>query len=119
MGLYQTQIWRQTAAFGQRGFGLGSMENASTIQKPQLHHQLQRHLGHTQLKHIKHAACKACFKRKFFLSFTPCMALCNMRIQGIGIEITQKIHLKCSDTFIKAGLSHHLAALLLLMEPSH
>ena len=47
------------------------------------------------------------------------MVICSMRIQGIGIEITQKIHLKYSDTFIKAGLSHHLAALLLLMVPSH
>ena len=95
------------------------MENASTIQKPQLHHQLQRHLGHTQLKHIKHAACKACFAHKSFLSSTPCMAIHSMRMQGIGIEITQKIHLKFSDTFLKADLSYHLAALLLLMAPSH
>ena len=95
------------------------MENAPTIQKPQLHHQLQGHLGHTQLKHTKHAACKTCFAHKSFLSFTPCTAIHSILIQGIGIEITKKIHLKFSDTFIKAGLSHHLAALLLLMAPSH
>ena len=47
------------------------------------------------------------------------MAIHSMRMQGIGIEITQKIHLKFSDTFLKADLSYHLAALLLLMAPSH
>ena len=47
------------------------------------------------------------------------MAICSILIQGIGIEITQKVYLKCSDTFIKAGLSHHLAALLLLMMSPH
>ena len=47
------------------------------------------------------------------------MAIHSMRMQGIGIEITQKVYLKFSDTFLKADLSYHLAALLLLMAPSH